>query len=76
MGERTPWAERQKEGTAVEKSEWVMEQLQKLYDQTNDYNQMTLVKAAQDLIREQVKRIEQMEGEIEGTIWSPRRWGE
>ncbi|GAA0492266.1 hypothetical protein GCM10008986_18170 [Salinibacillus aidingensis] len=60
----------------MEQNAWIHEQLQHLFTNTDDYNRRTLIKAAQDLIREQEKRIYQMEGEIEGTIWSPKRWGE
>ncbi|QHS21735.1 hypothetical protein GWK91_01700 [Virgibacillus sp. MSP4-1] len=60
----------------MEQNAWIHEQLQHLFANTDDYNRRTLIKAAQDLIREQEKRIYQMEGEIEGTIWSPKRWGE
>jgi hypothetical protein len=61
---------------SLEKIEWILHELQRIYDKSNDYNEVTLIKATQDIIREQAKRIEQMEGEIDGTIWSPKRWGE
>ncbi|WP_018664220.1 hypothetical protein [Heyndrickxia acidiproducens] len=60
----------------MEKEEWILQELQRIYDKSQDYNEVTLVKAAQDIIREQAKRIYQMEGEIDGTLWSPKRWGE
>ncbi|WP_033827650.1 hypothetical protein [Bacillus andreraoultii] len=60
----------------MEKQQWLLEQLDKIQQKSTDYNQITLVKATKDIINEQVKRIEQMEGELEGTIWSPKRWGE
>ncbi|MET3698418.1 hypothetical protein SAMN05877753_10959 [Bacillus oleivorans] len=60
----------------MEKEAWILQELQRIYDNTSNYNVRTLMKAAQDIIEEQRKRIDQMEGEMEGTIWSPRRWGE
>ena len=60
----------------MENEEWILQELERIYDNTNNYNVRTLMKAAQDVIKEQRKRIDQMEGEMEGTIWSPRRWGE
>ncbi|SET54411.1 hypothetical protein SAMN05421676_105244 [Salinibacillus kushneri] len=60
----------------MEQDTWIYEQLQQLLKTTDDYNRRVLIKATQDLIKEQEKRIYQMEGEIEGTIWSPKRWGE
>ena len=35
-----------------------------------------LLKAVTALIDEQVERIRQMEGELDGTLWSPRNWNE
>ncbi len=60
----------------MNQDEWILKQLQNLYNTSNDYNQRTLMKAAQQIIKEQMKRTDQMEGEIEGTLWSPKRWGE
>jgi DNA-directed RNA polymerase beta' subunit len=60
----------------TEENEWMIQQLQQIFAQTDDYYQRTLIKAAQDIIVEQEKRMDQMEGEMEGTIWSPRKWSE
>ncbi|GAA5417358.1 hypothetical protein Pryu01_02421 [Paraliobacillus ryukyuensis] len=60
----------------MEENQWMIGQLQELFDRTDDYYQRILIKATQDIIVEQGKRMEQMEGEMEGTIWSPRRWSE
>ncbi|MGV3466328.1 MAG: hypothetical protein ACO1OT_13675 [Heyndrickxia sp.] len=60
----------------MEKVEWMLQELQKIYDDSKDYNQRALIKAAQAVIHEQAKRIDQMEGEIDGTLWSPKKWGE
>lgn len=60
----------------MEKDEWILEELERSYDNSQDYNLAALIKAAQNIIKEQAKRMEQMEGEIDGTLWSPKRWGE
>ncbi|WP_077624410.1 hypothetical protein [Sediminibacillus massiliensis] len=60
----------------MEKETWILEELEKLFVNSQDYNERILIKTTQDIIKEQKKRIHQMEDEIEGTIWSPRRWGE
>ncbi|MCU9613045.1 hypothetical protein OEV98_05710 [Caldibacillus lycopersici] len=60
----------------MENEEWVLQELERLYHSSQDYNQVTLIKATQELIKEQMKRIYQMEGEIDGTLWSPKRWSE
>lgn len=60
----------------MEKDEWILEELQRIYDQSQNYNQMALIKATQAIIKEQAERIVQMEGNIDGTLWSPRKWNE
>jgi hypothetical protein len=60
----------------MEREQWLLHELQQIYNKTNDYNEATLIKAAQYIIKEQEKRIYQMEGEIDGTLWSPKKWGE
>ncbi len=60
----------------MDKHEWILQELQKIYDKSDNYQLVTIVKATRDIIEEQRKRIEQMEGEIDGTLWSPKRWGE
>jgi len=60
----------------MEKEEWMLQELKRIYDSSKDYNQRVLLKAAQDIIKEQAARIDQMEGEIDGTLWSPKKWGE
>ncbi|MRG86778.1 hypothetical protein [Salinibacillus xinjiangensis] len=60
----------------MEQQTWILQELERLFHKTDDYYQRTLIKATEDILKEQSKRIYQMEGEIEGTIWSPKRWGE
>lgn len=60
----------------MEKNEWILQELQRAFDESKDYNKRVLIKAAESIIKEQAKRIDQMEGEIDGTLWSPRKWGE
>ncbi|WP_208590213.1 hypothetical protein [Gracilibacillus suaedae] len=58
----------------TEENEWMIHQLQQVLNSTDDYYLRTLIKAAVDIIEEQERRMDQMEGEMEGTIWSPRKW--
>ncbi|MDX8045818.1 hypothetical protein SH601_07420 [Gracilibacillus sp. S3-1-1] len=60
----------------MNENEWILEQLNQALQTTDDYYERTLIKACQDMLTEQAKRIDQMEGEMEGTIWSPKRWSE
>ncbi|WP_088049458.1 hypothetical protein [Virgibacillus dakarensis] len=60
----------------MEREEWMLNELKRMYDNSEDYNQRALLLATKKLIMEQAKRIYQMEGELEGTLWSPRKWGD
>lgn len=56
--------------------EWLLEELENIYQNSRDYRQKALIKATQNMIKEQSERIRQMEGELDGTLWSPRNWKE
>lgn len=60
----------------MEQKEWLLQELERLIQTSRDYKQKALLKATKDLINEQVERIRQMEGELDGTLWSPRNWNE
>lgn len=56
-----------------ENSQWLLQQLSELYNEA-DFKNRALIKVANDIIIEQEKRIFQMEGELDGTLWSPKNW--
>lgn len=60
----------------MEQKEWLLQELERLRQTSRDYKQKALLTAAKELINEQVERIRQMEGELDGTLWSPRNWNE
>ena len=60
----------------MEQKEWLLLELERVIQTSRDYKQKALLKAVRDLINEQVERIRQMEGELDGTLWSPRNWNE
>ena len=60
----------------MEQKEWLLQELERVMQMTRDYKHKALLKSAKDLINEQVERIRQMEGELDGTLWSPRNWNE
>ncbi|MER2002098.1 MAG: hypothetical protein ABS896_02175 [Carnobacterium inhibens] len=60
----------------MEQKEWLLQELERVIQMSRDYKQKALLKAVRDLINEQVERIRQMEGELDGTLWSPRNWSE
>lgn len=60
----------------MDKNDWILEELANIDEQESDITQQALIRAAKQIIREQDKRIWQMEGELDGTLWSPKRWNE
>lgn len=59
----------------MDEQDWVIRELDQLSDSSRDYKQKALLKAAADLIKEQETRKEQLQGELDGTLWSPGNWG-
>ena len=60
----------------MEQKEWLIQELERLIQTSRDYKQKALLKAVIALMDEQVERIRQMEGELDGILWSPRNWNE
>ena len=59
----------------MSESNWTVEQLEHLFEVSQDYKQKALLQATIKLIKEQNKRKEQLQGELDGTLWSPGNWG-
>ncbi|GAA0485402.1 hypothetical protein IRB23SM22_17290 [Alkalibacterium sp. s-m-22] len=59
----------------MDEQDWIIRELDQLFDSSRDYKQKALLKAAADLIKEQETRKEQLQGELDGTLWSPGNWG-
>jgi len=60
----------------MDKNNWIIEELDQIDEQESGITQQAIILAAKKIIREQDKRIWQMEGELDGTLWSPKRWNE
>ena len=54
--------------------EWILSELKRVFEDSRDYKQKALIAAAIHLLEEQYLRIEQKEGELDGSLWSPRDW--
>lgn len=59
----------------METEQWLLEQIEDIKNKSTDYRQIALYQEFATLIKEQYKRIEQTEGEIDGRMWSPKEWG-
>ncbi|EEI25357.1 hypothetical protein [Lentilactobacillus hilgardii] len=54
--------------------DWGVQQLAEIAENEQSFINRSILKAAQDLIIEQTKRIDQGQQEIDGRIWSPDKW--
>lgn len=54
--------------------EWTMEQINQLIEKSKDYKEKALLENVKTTLLEQEKRREQNQGELDGTLWSPREW--
>jgi len=51
----------------MDKNNWIIEELDQIDEQESGITQQAIILAAKQIIREQDKRIWQMEGELDGT---------
>lgn len=58
----------------MEEKEWALNELKRLFDESQDYKQKALLQAASSLLSEQEIRKEQLQGQLDGTLWSPGNW--
>lgn len=58
----------------MEEKEWALDELKRLFEQSQDYKQKALLQAAGTLLEEQETRKEQLQGQLDGTLWSPGNW--
>lgn len=54
--------------------QWITEQLDKLFSESRDYKQKSLLLGLKELVLEQQKRKEQLQARLDGELWSPRKW--
>lgn len=58
----------------MENLDWLLQQIDELEVQTTTFANQALLEATKDIAKEQAKRIEQAEMELDGRIWSPNKW--
>ncbi|CAM3287133.1 hypothetical protein [Vagococcus fessus] len=54
--------------------DWIEKQAVELKATCRDYKELALVDELVRLLDEQDVRIEQLEGQLDGTLWSPSNW--
>lgn len=53
---------------------WVDELLEELIEESRDYRDKALLKEVQQVLTLQDQRIELLEGQLDGSLWSPKNW--
>lgn len=54
--------------------DWLLRETKQLEETAVTYEEKAFYQELEFIIREQYKRIEQAEGELDGTLWSPKKW--
>lgn len=58
----------------METHEWTQQQLNKLISESRDFEEQAFYQVLQDTMTEQVKRIDQLQGEVDGRVWNTENW--
>lgn len=54
--------------------QWLLDATKQLEEAATTYEERALYAQLADFIREQSRRLEQAEGELDGTLWDHQRW--
>lgn len=54
--------------------EWLEKQLTIWEQECPDYKERAFIVYSKRLLLEQMKRIEQQQGQLDGQLWSPKEW--
>lgn len=54
--------------------EWLIAEVNTLEQTATTYEEKAFYQELKLIVKEQYKRIEQAEGELDGTLWSPQKW--
>jgi len=57
-----------------DEQDWLVQQLNQQASDSSSFVERALFTAAENLVIEQGKRIDQHEGELDGRIWNPDKW--
>ena len=60
----------------MEEKNWLMIEIDELLTQVSSYEEKALYASLKKIVAEQYNRLEQLEGQLDGTLWSPKEWGQ
>ncbi|KIS03885.1 hypothetical protein [Paucilactobacillus wasatchensis] len=58
----------------MDTQKWVQQQVMTLIENSLDFKEQAFYQALQDTLTEQFKRIDQLQGEIDGRSWNTANW--
>lgn len=58
----------------MNEQEWVLSEVNFLKEKAKSYELKAFYQELEEVIREQYKRIDQAKGELDGNLWSPKKW--
>lgn len=58
----------------MENLDWLLQQIDEMEAHTPTFANQALLEATKAIAKEQAKRLEQAEMELDGRIWSPNKW--
>ncbi|MGO2084187.1 hypothetical protein [Vagococcus sp.] len=58
----------------MNQEEWLLHEIDQLMKQSKTYQDWSFYLELKKIVREQYRRIELAEGELDGTLWSPKNW--
>ncbi|SLM87203.1 MULTISPECIES: hypothetical protein [Vagococcus] len=53
---------------------WVLAQIKQLSETARTYEERAYYQELNKIMKEQYKRIEQAKSELDGNLWSPKKW--
>ncbi|WP_170999525.1 hypothetical protein [Paucilactobacillus kaifaensis] len=58
----------------METREWTQQEIDKFIKESKNFRDQSFYQALQDTTVEQFKRIEQLQGEVDGRAWNTEKW--
>ncbi|MEG0254657.1 MAG: hypothetical protein RR554_02645 [Vagococcus sp.] len=58
----------------MSEKEWVLLEVKELAEKAQSYEKKAFFQELEEIILEQYKRIDQAKSELDGNLWSPKKW--
>lgn len=54
--------------------DWLIKEIRDYQTNVTTYEEKAFFQELETIVNEQLKRIRQAEGELDGSLWSPKKW--